>query len=84
MEQYEISLKITHARLKICSKIVTTLAKSIPFSFKNILNRHGNFHMQSKLVFDGENNKISYEMVQHIINIRKSGLMLTKFQQDLF
>lgn len=58
--------------------------KSIPFSFKNILNRHKNFHMQSKLVFDGENNKISYEMVQHIINIRKSGLMLTKFQQDLF
>lgn len=40
--------------------------------------------MESKLLFDGENNKISYEMVQHIINIRKSGLMLTKFQQDLF
>lgn len=55
------------------------LVKSIFFLFKNILNCYGNFYMQFKLVFDGENNKIFYEMVQYIINIRKLGFMLIKF-----
>lgn len=64
---------------KICLKIVIMLVKSIFFLFKNILNCYRNFYMQFKLVCDGENNKIFYEMVQYIINIRKLGFMLIKF-----